>query len=160
MGRRKGAELQTPEEVKAKKREWYLKNREISLLRARGQKDNGLKWQRDNRDKVNARVKTWRQTLEGKEKSEHDSLMRRFKKHGLTLDQYHAKIESQDMLCAICREAPTDNYGGLHDGFHIDHHHGSGRVRGLLCKHCNIGIGMLKDSPEICIAAANYLSSR
>jgi hypothetical protein len=84
--------------------------------------------------------------------------MRRFKSHGLTLDQYHSLAEQQNFSCAICGTIPDDNYGGTHDGFHIDHDHVTGRVRGLLCKHCNVGLGMMKDSSEVLNKAADYLS--
>jgi hypothetical protein len=72
-------------------------------------------------------------------------------KYGLTIDQYHALQERQDFLCAICHEDKP---------LHIDHCHSTGRVRGLLCKGCNSGIGMLRESPEIMARAANYVTTR
>jgi Recombination endonuclease VII len=61
-------------------------------------------------------------------------------KYGLTLDQYHAKFESQDFTCAICGD----------DGkLVIDHSHESGKNRGLLCNRCNWGIGLLRESPDL-----------
>lgn len=39
----------------------------------------------------------------------------------------------------------------------IDHCHKTGKVRGLLCKTCNTGIGHLKDDPNILRSAINYL---
>mgnify|MGYP001576209901 CR=1 FL=1 len=42
---------------------------------------------------------------------------------------------------------------------HIDHNHTTGAVRGLLCTQCNVGVGMLKDSPAVLRAAANYLET-
>jgi hypothetical protein len=40
----------------------------------------------------------------------------------------------------------------------VDHNHKTGVIRGLLCKTCNVGIGYLKDSPLLLMAAADYLS--
>jgi hypothetical protein len=58
----------------------------------------------------------------------------------------------QNNQCAICKEkfAKTP---------HVDHCHTTGKVRGLLCWQCNIGIGLLKDNIEVCLAAADYLRS-
>jgi hypothetical protein len=69
--------------------------------------------------------------------------------HGLTLDQYHARYESQDFGCAICGEA-----GGK---LMIDHHHDSGKRRGLLCRNCNTAIGMLRESPVLFARAHAYI---
>lgn len=54
--------------------------------------------------------------------------------------------------CAICRETPTR-------ALFKDHDHSTGALRGLLCGGCNAGIGLLKDRPERCEAAATYLET-
>lgn len=159
MRKLNGDTARTPEQLKATKHLWYLKNREISIARAKTHAVGAEEWRQAHRPQVNALAQARRQTPEGRDKKEHDSLMRRFSNHGLTLDQYHAMIEQQEDCCAICGSHPSDNYGGFHDGYHIDHQHVTEKIRGLLCKHCNIGIGMLKDSPQICRAAAAYLSA-
>lgn len=58
---------------------------------------------------------------------------------------------AQNGQCAICHE-PV-NYSDIC----MDHDHETGRVRGLLCKHCNAGLGMYQDQPERLIAASEYL---
>lgn len=152
-----GRPRRTAEEKTAIKHAWYLKNRDVSIARAKTRLPQILDWAKKNRPRLNARMAEWRKTPEGIDKAAHDSLIRRFAKHGLTLDQYHSILERQDFSCAICNEVPMDNYGGSHDGFHIDHHHVTKQIRGLLCKHCNVGIGMLKDSARLCRLAADYL---
>jgi hypothetical protein len=76
----------------------------------------------------------------------------RFKRYGLTPEQYDFMLWEQDSKCAICG---TD-YPGK-NGWHVDHSHVTGEVRGLLCTGCNTGIGALKDDPAVLRAAADYL---
>jgi len=39
----------------------------------------------------------------------------------------------------------------------VDHCHVSGKIRGLLCFHCNSSLGKMKDSVEILQNAIDYL---
>lgn len=73
------------------------------------------------------------------------------KRYNLTEQDFASILESQDGVCAICREIPKKT-------LHIDHDHETGRVRGLLCGSCNWGIGLLKDSEQILARAAKYLT--
>lgn len=41
--------------------------------------------------------------------------------------------------------------------FVVDHCHSTGENRGILCPKCNLGIAHLRDSPEVCRQAADYL---
>jgi len=79
--------------------------------------------------------------------------MRRYLYNGFTHEQYVALLEAQDGRCAICR---TDTPGGK-GGFHLDHDHATGAVRGLLCTNCNMGLGRFADDPARLRAAAEYL---
>lgn len=76
------------------------------------------------------------------------------RQYGLTVDEIAEKLAAQDGRCAICG---TTEAGGRHNVFAVDHDHGTGAVRGMLCNNCNIGIGYLGDSPETLDAAAAYL---
>lgn len=78
-------------------------------------------------------------------------------KYDITLNQYNSTLKQQDYKCAICR---TDKPGGRRNTFVVDHCHSSGNVRGLLCNHCNTGIGKLKDSPELLLKAIEYLKRK
>lgn len=73
--------------------------------------------------------------------------------YGLTQADYDRLLALQYGRCAICR---TDD-PGPHGCWGVDHDHVTGRVRGLLCDRCNVGIGCLRDDPEILMAAARYV---
>ena len=71
-------------------------------------------------------------------------------RYGIELSEYDAMVEQQKCKCKICKtETKT---------LVVDHCHDSGRVRGLLCKQCNVGIGMLKESENIMREALNYIN--
>lgn len=72
----------------------------------------------------------------------------------MTIEEYDAKLESQDGRCAICREVPEEG-----DNLYVDHDHRTGVVRGLLCNMCNLGLGKYKDDPAILRRAAEYLEA-
>lgn len=67
---------------------------------------------------------------------------------GLTPEEIEAIRSEQNNKCAICDEPePTD----------LDHCHISGRVRWLLCKHCNRGLGAFRDRSDLLRKAADLL---
>lgn len=76
------------------------------------------------------------------------------KLYGITLDQFNQIKQEQGNRCKICN---TDEPKGRHNCFHVDHCHSTGKVRGLLCNKCNVGLGSFKDDPEILKIAAEYL---
>lgn len=73
-------------------------------------------------------------------------------RYGLAPGQYDEMVRAQDDRCAICR---TPDAGGRR--WHVDHDHGTGKVRGLLCSSCNLGIGKMQDNPARLRAAAAYI---
>lgn len=59
---------------------------------------------------------------------------------------------AQDYRCAICRETHL-----VPRAMCVDHCHATGRVRGLLCNACNLGLGHFKDDPHRLREAAAYV---
>lgn len=64
-------------------------------------------------------------------------------------------LDAQGGGCAICGER---NPKGKHSGFHVDHCHKTGRVRGILCHGCNVSLGHFKDDPALLRRAAEYVT--
>jgi Recombination endonuclease VII len=75
-------------------------------------------------------------------------------RYGITAEEYDAMLEAQNGVCAICqRECRT----GMR--LAVDHERETGKVRGLLCRACNGGIGAMQYSVENLERAATYLRS-
>lgn len=75
------------------------------------------------------------------------------RKYGITLSQYEGILASQGGACSICGTSEPKGRGS----FNVDHDHVTGRVRALLCHHCNTGLGAFHDNPELLVSAAKYL---
>lgn len=61
-----------------------------------------------------------------------------------------AFLIEQDYKCAICTNP-------VNMSSHLDHCHTTGVYRGVLCHHCNVGIGHFRDNVEALQAAICYL---
>jgi hypothetical protein len=72
---------------------------------------------------------------------------------GVSEEAYASMLEAQGGVCAICGKPETSKRGSLS----IDHDHATGRVRGLLCHACNIGLGNFRDTEAILRGAIEYL---
>ena len=79
-------------------------------------------------------------------------------KYGITQEWYDQTAEAQGGLCAICGSDPDITTHGI-TRFAIDHCHKTGKVRGLLCNNCNVGIGLFADNPGMMRKAAGYLEA-
>lgn len=73
--------------------------------------------------------------------------------YGITLEDYNKMLAMQSGVCMICGQEESNG-----KRLAIDHDHKTGAVRGLLCNHCNIGLGKFFDDPSLLTAAINYLN--
>jgi len=69
--------------------------------------------------------------------------------YGLTIADWDAMLMAQSGHCALCGDAMNPPY--------VDHEHASGKVRALLCRRCNTGLGMFRDNVLMLEAAQAYL---
>ena len=58
------------------------------------------------------------------------------------------ELKATTKECVIC---------GSEGALVVDHDHVTGKVRGMLCNHCNRGLGPFRDSPMLLEFAAQYL---
>ncbi len=102
-------------------------------------------WYLKNKDKVKCTTNTWY-----KNNKERGNQLKRAAnvrhKYGLDVKTYDRLINS---CCAICGERVKI--------MHLDHCHKTKKLRGVLCIHCNAGLGQFKDSPSLLLSAVYYL---
>jgi len=72
------------------------------------------------------------------------------RRYGISLEEYERLLALQNGACAICRRK-TDEM------LCVDHCHKTGKVRGLLCRKCNAGLGCYDDDPSRIRRGADYL---
>ena len=71
-------------------------------------------------------------------------------KYGISEDEYMEMLDKQGGGCALC--GSTESKWTTSPWLHVDHHHDTGEVRGLLCHICNIVVGGIEKTPEMDIA--------
>lgn len=73
--------------------------------------------------------------------------------YGWTPKQWENCFNMQGRKCAVCKSPEPRST----KGWHVDHDHGNGRIRGILCHHCNVALGMIEDDPERARQLISYL---
>lgn len=69
------------------------------------------------------------------------------KLYGISMEIYQKLIAEQEGHCFLCEEIAD---------LVIDHNHETNEVRRLLCGRCNLGLGLLRENPELLRKAADY----
>jgi hypothetical protein len=74
------------------------------------------------------------------------------KTYGISKSIFQKMLKDQRGCCASC--------GDQLKRPHLDHCHKTGMIRGILCHHCNIALGMLRDDPIRVMLLLEYLGGR
>src|SRR5690242_1736563 len=98
-----------------------------------------INWQTKNRDRHIAYRRAVRLPSDDPD-TRHARHIKRL--YGLSPDQYREMLEAQGHVCAICGGSDTPRLS-------VDHCHQTERVRGLLCRRCNTGLGFFYDDPDL-----------
>lgn len=127
-------------------REWRKRNPEKCKI-------SSQKYRAKNRDKINKQTKKYWDAHP--EEFRQKQLRRKLKIYGITPQIYNDIFEKQNGVCAIC--------GNIQDRKNrkmlaVDHCHNTGKVRGLLCDKCNIGLGHFDNVKDLELAI-NYLQT-
>jgi hypothetical protein len=83
-----------------------------------------------------------------------DSLLRT--RYGISRSEYHAMLEAQGGGCGICgTKEPGNGKGDKY--FDVDHCHTTGKVRALLCRNCNVTVGVIEKKSALIKLIHEYL---
>ncbi len=108
-------------------------------------------WEKANPERRRLSKQRFQSTPEARMKRKAHHLK---KSYGLDRISFENMLSNQGFLCLLCSQVLSKYPDST---THIDHDHITGRVRGILCRSCNQGIGFLKHDPGILIKAIEYL---
>lgn len=127
----------------------------------------------EQKEKLKAQIKKYK--IENKEKVEESALLWRNKNpdkvkryqrasnlkqsFGISIKEYDQMAEKQNNLCAICEKPETFIHHRTNRPakLSVDHCHATSKVRQLLCKKCNSGIGLFNEDVNVIQNAIKYL---
>jgi hypothetical protein len=81
------------------------------------------------------------------------------RKYGISIEQYLALVDAQGNTCAVCKTPDKTRGQASAEHWCVDHNHQTGKVRGLLCHHCNRALGLLNDNVAHLTTAVQYLTN-
>ena len=79
------------------------------------------------------------------------------KSFGLGVDDYETILRNQDYRCKLCGVSAEEEKKRTSKRLAVDHCHTTGKIRGLLCRKCNTGLGNFNDDINLMTKAINYL---
>jgi RNA polymerase subunit RPABC4/transcription elongation factor Spt4 len=136
--------------------EWRDKNR--ARVRAT---DN--EWRKNNIEKARASERKWyyknreKKLAAGRIRYHKTKEIKKWqtitRKYNLTKDDFDKLFESQGKRCPICWTSEFTQWT-----LNVDHCHVSGKVRGILCNKCNLGLGAFDENPDTMSRAIDYVA--
>jgi hypothetical protein len=97
------------------------------------------------------RNKKWKKENPEKYKSATIATSRKIK-YGISREDYAQMLVDQNNQCAICKKQIGWEAA-------VDHCHNTDKIRGLLCRNCNLGLGGFKDNIETIRKAISYVKN-
>lgn len=149
-----------PDKLRAAENRYRAAHREEVLERAR-ERNKRLRTSDPERLRANARRSHMRRIADVErhkrylEQQKNNHYQRR---HGISRAEFLAKIDAQGGRCANSGCAvELKTTGRQRDRAVMDHDHATGRLREVLCLHCNSALGLMADDPARLESAAAYL---
>lgn len=143
-------------EQKDKRQARYIENKDFILSRQKeyyeenkeARQEYKKQYYQENKDEILVKRKTYHMS-----KTRDQLRKQNCKRYGATLEWWKTTFESQNQSCAICLSLVSKN----NKDFCIDHDHSTGKLRGILCGHCNTALGKFEDNPDHLTSAIKYL---
>lgn len=107
------------------------------------------KWRQDNPERARQLSRDWARQNKGRVRE--SAFLREY---GITIAERDALFAAQGFSCAVCGSETPKNKKGK---WHTDHCHKTGKVRGVLCLHCNHALGHALDNPSTLDLLAQYV---
>lgn len=86
------------------------------------------------------------------------------RKFGITIEERDQILIDQGGRCAVCNDEISFHQGlsasRTGNAACVDHCHGKGNIRGVLCGYCNTGLGAFKDDLDRLSSAIQYLINK
>lgn len=138
-------------------RKWKRENKERV-------KEYARVWDSENVDRKKRLKADWDKANPEKRKEHLDKLLKNnpeyFKEkhiqyqYGMTAEEYAVMVIRQGNNCATCGKPADETH---RKRLFVDHCHRTGKIRGLLCQHCNTALGMVKDDVNVLSSLIAYL---
>ena len=147
-------DLKKKEEHNKYAREWREKNKDrLNRKIKEDRKENPEKYKKydgkyykNNKDKYKEYAQKNKKKIR---KNRRKSYLKQI--YNLTEEKYNKILKQQRGVCAICK-----NGNGKKNLF-VDHYHKTGKIRGLLCHHCNSSLGFFDEDINIIKNVIKYL---
>ena len=119
------------------------------------------KWREDNKEKIKQYDEEYRAKNRDKlnankrnKRTYRSSNLKYY--YNLTLEEYENMLTSQEGCCEICKM----HYSLVpRQRLCVDHCHETGKIRALLCHHCNSALGQVKESLEVLESMKKYIQT-
>ncbi len=136
-------------EQRLRKNEWarkdYAAHRDSRAVRAK-------QYRAAHYEKIVRRERRWKAENPDKVRGQH-----RQRVFGVSRADYARMLAEQGGVCALCLKPETVSRNGFPFNLGVDHEHGTGKVRALLCHKCNVSVGLLGEDPTLMRRAADYI---
>lgn len=128
------------------------------------EKDRGKKYRKINKERCHQRSNKYYNTHKKEKRQYYDKNLKHILKgkqkswykrmYGMTVEQKKEMLKSQHYKCLICDKNLHYSHKRM---VCVDHNHDTGKVRGILCRHCNCTLGLVHENINTLHNMINYV---